>query len=240
MSKITLNRENFKVEERELEQGTLSIGRNQDNNLPIDDPAVSSHHAQIVTVFDSTYVEDLGSTNGTFVNGKKVKTHTLHNGDVLTIGHYQILFQQSHAVHTQDANSTMMIGVAQLEELTKKAQQKEAAPTQKPVRRAASRPAARTTPRTRNPAFNQNPAPVASKPKLKVHENAGQPSPDNTELPDIDDAAPLLKQTQRTSDSPHLYNRRKSDRSSLPSLKVIVLSVLATVATFTLLMLVFK
>jgi predicted component of type VI protein secretion system len=234
MFKITVNRENFKVEERELEQGTFTIGRNQDNHLVIDDPAVSNRHSQIVTVFDSAYVEDRGSTNGTFVNGKKIKTHTLHNGDVLTIGHYQILFQQNRATHARDdANSTMMIGAAQLEELTKKARQNETG-------RPANQDAVRTAPRIRNPAFDQKPAPVVSKPKLKVHENTGQPSPDNTKLPDIDDATPLPKRTQHASDSPQLYNRRKSDRGPLPSLKVIVLSVLATIATFMLLMLVFK
>jgi pSer/pThr/pTyr-binding forkhead associated (FHA) protein len=239
MFKITVNRENFKVEERELQQGTFTIGRKQDNQLIIDDAAVSSHHAQIVTVFDSAYVEDLRSTNGTFVNGKKIKTHTLHNGDVLTIGHYQVLFQNSRATPKHDANSTMMIGVTQLEELTKKARKKETPETKKPAVQSA-----RQSPVARRPVHTatskQNPAPVVSKPKLKVHENTGQPSPDNTELPDIDDATPLLKRTQRASDSPQFYNRRKSDSSPLPSLKVIVLSVLATVATFTLLMLVFK
>jgi len=47
MAKITINRENFQVDERELEQGSLTIGRNQDNDLSIDDPAVSGHHAQL-------------------------------------------------------------------------------------------------------------------------------------------------------------------------------------------------
>ena len=230
MAKITVNRENFKVEERELTQGSLNIGRNKDNQLRIDDPAVSNHHAKIVTVFDSSYVEDCKSTNGTFVNGKQVKTHTLHNGDVLTIGHYQILFQSEHAAPQHDVNSTMMIGVSQLEELTKKARLSKlnATDNQNPAAKPAVQKPAATT-------ISAN-----GKPRLQVHENDGQLIPDNTELPDIDDSANILGQTLRVSPAPGMYNRRKSDLSPMPSLKVIALAVLATVATFTVLMLIFK
>ncbi|HEC18810.1 MAG TPA: FHA domain-containing protein [Gammaproteobacteria bacterium] len=225
MAKITVNRENFKVDERDLEQGTLTIGRHPDNSLRIDDPAVSNRHAQIVTVFDSSYVEDLNSTNGTFVNGKKIKTHTLHNGDVLTIGHYQILFQSRTAAAAPDANATMMIGVSQLEQLTQKARQN------KPASKKPSPPRAHKT----------SAAPGNGKPHLKVHENQQPPlAEDNIELPDIDDSGQILERTQQISPTPPLHNRRKSDTSPLPSLKVIVLAVLATVATFTLLMLIFK
>ncbi len=233
MAKITINRENFQIDERELEQGSLSIGRNHDNDLDIDDPAVSSHHAQIVTVFDSSYVEDLGSTNGTFVNGKQVKTHTLHNGDVLTMGHYQILFQSETAATSQNANATMMIGASQLEELTTKAKQKDR--KKAPARKSPSAAPLRNS--RRAPAAT--PPPV-NKPRLEAHENGGQPTPGNTELPNIDDSESILGETQPAPPSPPLYNRRKGDNSILPPLKVISLAVLVTVITFTLLMLIFK
>ncbi len=232
MAKITINRENFQVDERELEQGSLSIGRNQDNDLSIDDPAVSGHHAQIVTVFDSSYVEDLGSTNGTFVNGKQVKTHTLHNGDVLTMGHYQILFQHETAAAVQNANATMMIGASQLEELTTKARHKDR--RKAPARKNAS--AAPLHDSRHAPAA----PPPADKPRLKIHENSEQPIAGNTELPDIDDNENILGETQPVPSSPPLYNRRKGDNSILPSLKVMLLAVLVTVITFSLLMLIFK
>jgi len=226
MAKITINRENFKIDERELEQGSLSIGRNHDNILSIDDPAVSNHHAQIVTVFDSSYIEDLGSTNGTFVNGKPIKTHTLHNGDVLTMGHYQILFQSETTATTQNADVTMMIGASQLEELTKKARQKD--PEKVPMHKNSP------------PVSRHAPAPLPNKPKLKVHKSGRQPAPDNTGLPDIDDDADILGQTRSIPSSPPLHNRRKSDNSPLPSLKVIALAMLVTIITFTLLMMIFK
>jgi len=225
MAKITINRENFKIDERELEQGSLSIGRSHDNALSIDDPAVSNHHAQIVTVFDSSYIEDHGSTNGTFVNGKQIKTHTLHNGDVLTIGHYQILFQSETVTTARTANATMMLGASQLEELTQKPRQKI--------------PAKITT--HKNPQPTSHHTPPVNKPKLEVHKNGGQPTPDGIELPDIGDAADILGQTQPPPPSaPPLHNRRKGDNSPLPSLKVIALAMLVTIITFTLLMLIFK
>jgi len=235
MAKITINRENFQVDELELEQGSLSIGRNQDNDLSIDDPAVSGHHAQIVTVFDSSYVEDLGSTNGTFVNGKQVKTHTLHNGDVLTMGHYQILFQSETAATVQNANATMMIGASQLEELTTKAKQKDRRKT--PARKDSSAAPLHNSRRT--PAVAVTPPP-ADKAKLKPCENVGQSTAGNTALPDIDDSESILGETQPVPSSPPLYNRRKGDNSILPSLKVMLLAVLVTVITFSLLMLIFK
>ncbi len=172
MAKITVNRENFQVDERELEQGSLTIGRNQDNDLSIDDPAVSGHHAQIVTVFDSSYIEDLGSTNGTFVNGKQAKTHTLHNGDVLTMGHYQILFQSETAAIAQNANATMMIGASQLEELTTKAKQKDRRKT--PARKSPSATPPRNSRRT--PAVAATP-PQPANPGWKPMKTANNPAP---------------------------------------------------------------
>lgn len=239
MARITINRDTFKVDERELEQGTLTIGRNQDNDLHIDDPTVSGHHAQIVTVFDSSYVEDLGSTNGTFVNGKKTKTHTLHNGDLLIIGQYQLLFQTDNSVAMQNANATMMMGVSQLEELTKKAKQiKLANAAVDPVS-----PPVKTTPKLDGHATQKLPPhliPTAGKPTLKVHENTGEPSTNNDELPDIGDSTNLIDRHGHPTPAATMRPLRKTDTSPLPSLKVIALAVLATVATFTLLMLLFR
>jgi len=238
MARITINRDSFKVDEHELEQGTLSLGRKKDNAVHIDDPTVSSHHAQIVTVFDSSYIEDLGSTNGTFVNGQKTKTHTLHNGDIITIGQYQLLFQTDKFAAAHDANATMMMGVSQLEELTKKARQAKVAST-------ANNPtaSAKTRQKIDGHATQKLPPhliPAAAKPALKMHKNSGEPTTNNDELPDIGDTSNLLDRERHPTPTPTMRPLRKSDTSPLPSLKVIALAVLATVATFTLLMFFFK
>ena len=247
MARITVNRDSFKIDERELLQGTLSIGRNQDNDLQIDDPAVSGHHAKIVTVFESHYVEDLSSTNGTFVNGTRTKTHTLHNGDVLTIGHYQLLFQSNNTAAMQDANATMqsaretlaklamMIGVSQLQELTRKSKQIKA-DSQKTGRSQTGSP---ETAKPKSSAQSTQTLSTTQKPVLKLHHNDAEPIAKNDELPDIEDGTDILDRKGHPTPAATMRPLRKSDTSPLPSLKIIVLSVLATVATFTLLMLFF-
>jgi pSer/pThr/pTyr-binding forkhead associated (FHA) protein len=69
-----------------LQEGAISIGRAEDNDLHIQDKTVSAHHARIFTYLDASYIEDLGSKNGTYLNGKRIQKHTLHIGDVIKVG----------------------------------------------------------------------------------------------------------------------------------------------------------
>lgn len=241
MAKIIVNRENFKVDEIDLEQGTLSVGRNHDNDLCIDDLTVSGRHAQIVTVFGSTYVEDLGSTNGTSVNGKKVRTHTLRNGDVLTIGHYQLLFQGESAVspHT-DGDETRMINQSQAEVLRKKADaqhhQAERFVYKAPPAASAS-PAAAA-----NAVQAQVAAPhvaVASKSPSLVSDNrvVQAPEPAAAALPDIEDPSDMIG--QHTPPTQGMKPLRRGDISPSSSLKIVALAALTAAATFVLMMLIF-
>ena len=71
-----------------------SIGRNPNNNIVIDNTAVSSEHAMITSDGSNFTIKDLGSKNGTFVNKKLVKTCKLVNGDIITIGKYDIVFEE--------------------------------------------------------------------------------------------------------------------------------------------------
>lgn len=75
----------------ELAAGAVTIGRAADNDIQLNDKVISAHHAKIITFYNASHIEDLGSTNGTFVNGKKVKKHVLQPGDVLNIGDYQLM-----------------------------------------------------------------------------------------------------------------------------------------------------
>jgi len=74
------------IEELTLIQGEITLGRSDENNITLRDHQVSQVHAKITTLFNASYIEDLDSTNGTFVNGKRIKKHTLHDGDKLLIG----------------------------------------------------------------------------------------------------------------------------------------------------------
>lgn len=69
-----------------------TIGRLPGNTLVIDNPSVSGHHARVFRDGDAFVVEDLGSTNGTFVNGKHVSRHPLESGDAVRIGKHTIVF----------------------------------------------------------------------------------------------------------------------------------------------------
>jgi pSer/pThr/pTyr-binding forkhead associated (FHA) protein len=105
MNKIIINRGSFKLDEVVFEQGTTTIGRANTNTIVLDDSAVSSHHAKIVTLFNTSYIEDLDSTNGTLVNGKPAQKRTLHSGDVVSLGNHQLLFQSDDA-HNREADET--------------------------------------------------------------------------------------------------------------------------------------
>ena len=71
-----------------LSFGELSIGRAPNNDVQITDPTVSSHHARIFTYLNSSYIEDLQSRNGTFLNGKRIDKHVLRPGDTVQLGNH--------------------------------------------------------------------------------------------------------------------------------------------------------
>jgi pSer/pThr/pTyr-binding forkhead associated (FHA) protein len=117
MNKIIINRGSFKLDEVEFKQGSLTIGRAADNDIKLDDDAISSHHAKIVTLFKTSYIEDLDSTNGTLVNGKTILKHTLRSGDVIAVGNHQLLFQSDESgKKSGDDDDTMVMRKSDISE----------------------------------------------------------------------------------------------------------------------------
>ena len=96
MSKLTLQFEGTALREYTVDAG-LTIGRLPDNAVVIDNPAVSGHHARIFREGDSVVLEDLQSTNGTFVNGRHVSRHVLRHGDEVLVGKHQLVFDHAGA-----------------------------------------------------------------------------------------------------------------------------------------------
>jgi general secretion pathway protein A len=76
-----------------LPLGRTIVGRTPDNDLQIDSRFVSRHHCQVVTTADSSVVEDLNSTNGIVVKSRRVRRHNLNDGDVITIGKHDLIYQ---------------------------------------------------------------------------------------------------------------------------------------------------
>ncbi len=75
-----------------ISQGRIILGRTGDNDLQIDSKYVSRHHAQIVTYGPDSVLEDLNSTNGIYVKGKRVKKHRLRDRDVFVIGEHELMY----------------------------------------------------------------------------------------------------------------------------------------------------
>lgn len=78
-----------------LDKESMVVGRKPDSDIHIDNLAVSGKHARVITILDDSFVEDLGSTNGTFVNGKRITKQPLKDGDEITIGRHVLRFSAS-------------------------------------------------------------------------------------------------------------------------------------------------
>jgi pSer/pThr/pTyr-binding forkhead associated (FHA) protein len=92
MAKLILSMDGLVLKEIPLAKERTTIGRKPHNDIQIDNLAVSGEHAVIVTILNDCFLEDLGSTNGTLVNGNPVKKHFLQNNDVIELGKYRLKF----------------------------------------------------------------------------------------------------------------------------------------------------
>jgi hypothetical protein len=92
MARLVLSLDGQVMAEYNMNKERYTIGRLPDNDIRIDNPAVSGHHSLIINILNDSFLEDLNSTNGTYVNGKLIKKHALQHGDVITVGHHQLRF----------------------------------------------------------------------------------------------------------------------------------------------------
>jgi predicted component of type VI protein secretion system len=92
MAKLILSMDGQVLKEIPLSKERITIGRKAHNDVQIDNLAVSGEHAVIVSIMDDAFLEDLGSTNGTMVNGKAVKKHFLQDNDVVELGKYKLKY----------------------------------------------------------------------------------------------------------------------------------------------------
>ena len=115
MARLILSLDNQVLAEYNMTKERYTIGRLPDNDVRIDNPAVSGHHSLIINILNDSFLEDLNSTNGTYVNGKLIKKHALQHGDVITIGHHQLRFSDHQAPETEqdEFEKTMVIPTGQ-------------------------------------------------------------------------------------------------------------------------------
>lgn len=92
MPKLILSMDGLVLKEIRLDRERITVGRKPMNDIQIDNLAISGQHAVITTILDDAFLEDLNSTNGTYVNGQPVKKHVLRNNDIIELGKYRLKF----------------------------------------------------------------------------------------------------------------------------------------------------
>jgi ribosome-associated protein YbcJ (S4-like RNA binding protein) len=95
VAKIIITSEGKLVQELELAKERVTIGRKPYNDIVIDHRAVSGQHATITLMLEDAILEDLGSTNGTFVNGEKVYRQKIADGDKVSIAIFELKYVAS-------------------------------------------------------------------------------------------------------------------------------------------------
>ncbi len=107
MPKMIVSIDGVVIKEVQLTKDRTTLGRRPYNDIVIDNLAVSGEHAVLQMTANEVYLEDLNSTNGTYVNGKAAKKQSLQNGDVVEVGKYKIKFVNEAA--EQGFEKTMMV-----------------------------------------------------------------------------------------------------------------------------------
>lgn len=111
MAKLILSHGAKILNEYELDQEVLTIGRKASNDIQIENMAISGQHAKVITIGDDSFLEDLNSTNGTKVNGSPITKHSLQNDDSISVGLYTLKYVNENAAGDEedDFEKTMII-----------------------------------------------------------------------------------------------------------------------------------
>jgi len=92
MPKLIMTLDGAIIREYHIDKDSISIGRKHGNDIQLNDLTVSGRHSLITVMGDNTYVDDLGSTNGTLLNGARVAKSLLKHGDLVQVGNYQFTY----------------------------------------------------------------------------------------------------------------------------------------------------
>ncbi|MEK8046840.1 MAG: FHA domain-containing protein [Burkholderiales bacterium PBB6] len=92
MGKLVVSLDNVVIKDVQISKDRTTLGRRPYNDIVIDNLAVSGEHAVLLAVGDDVFIEDLNSTNGTYINGKAIKKQLLAHNDTVEIGKYRIKY----------------------------------------------------------------------------------------------------------------------------------------------------
>jgi hypothetical protein len=115
MAKLIISRDGAIIDTQFIDQPSLAIGSAEDNDVRLQAAGVSRYHARIASVVNDDILEDLGSANGTIVNGEAVRQRVLQNNDVIEIADYQIRYRNHKAVDGPSFDQTMFYRGAAVE-----------------------------------------------------------------------------------------------------------------------------
>lgn len=130
MPKLILSMDGLVLKEIALSKERTSIGRKANNDIQIDNLAISGNHAVITCILNDAFLEDQSSTNGTYVNGQPIKKYVLQNNDVIELGKYRLKYLTDSA----------QVGLATSEMIDTAALKPFSAPFDAPEESAGSRP----------------------------------------------------------------------------------------------------
>ena len=167
MARLVLSLDGQVLAEYNMSKERYTVGRLPDNDIRIDNAAVSGHHALIINILNDSFLEDLNSTNGTYVNGKIIKKHAMQHGDVITVGDHSLRFIDGEADAPADEfERTMVIGAADAAKLRMPPAVHATAPVAAATSAAA--PAMAGKPAASSPVGQSFPNGVLPKAKLQV------------------------------------------------------------------------
>lgn len=139
MAKLVLSLDGEVIRHCFLDKERVTIGRDAQADLVVEAPEVSKAHAEVLTVVNDHILQDLGSTNGTSVNGRRIARHILRNGDVIELGAYRVKYLSTKRAGAE-FDRTLIMPAAELAGLGS------------PAAQAAG--AAKTAPAARTPRAN--------------------------------------------------------------------------------------
>lgn len=108
-AKLIVTKNHQEITQVHLERTVVTIGRKHVNDLHLDDLGVSGAHAKILTVGNDSFIEDLNSTNGTYVNGNRIQKKALKDQDCIKIGDFELRYLNSVASVDDDMEKTVIL-----------------------------------------------------------------------------------------------------------------------------------
>jgi len=115
VGRIIVATEGRTTQDLPLHVGRVIIGRTSDNDLQVDSRFVSRHHCQIITGAEGSVIEDLNSTNGIFVQGKRVRRYNLNDGDIVVLGKHELMYVDERLARARQHPGDGAAGVSHLE-----------------------------------------------------------------------------------------------------------------------------